>query len=456
MTHDPSDDRSFSATDSRPHVVIVGAGFGGLACAARLGGKPIRVTVIDKHNYHLFVPLLYQVATAALSPADIAEPIRKILRRHRNVEVMMGEVTGVDTTTRQVRLAGGRTVGYDRLVIATGSLYHYFGHDEWAEMAPGLKTIEDARTIRTRLLTAFERAEMTDDPDRQRALMTTLVVGGGPTGVEMAGAVAELARFALARDFRRVDPRAARVVLVEAGPRVLAGFPQELSDYALEALRAKGVEVLLNHAVERVTPEGATVAGTFIPAGTIVWGAGIRASIAGTWLGVETDRAGRIKVDPDLSVPGVPGVYALGDTALALGEDEKPLPGLAQVAKQQGEHLGKALAGELLAGRKPGPFRFRNRGNTAIVGRNAAVFDFGRRRLKGWVAWVLWAIIHVYLLVGFEKRLLVSMQWLWRYATYQRGARLITRDEAARTVEVVANEGGANQGGAEDQRMRRA
>lgn len=308
-------------------------------------------------------------------------------------------------------------------------------------MAPGLKTIEDARTIRTRLLTAFERAETTEDPERQRALMTTLVVGGGPTGVEMAGAVAELARFALARDFRRIDPRAARVVLVEAGPRILAGFPEELSDYALVALRAKGVEVLLNHAVEQVTPEGATVAGTCIPAGTIVWGAGIRASPAGHWLGVETDRAGRIRVDPDLAVPGVPGVHALGDTALAAGEDGKPLPGLAQVAKQQGEYLGAALAASLLDGRKPAPFRFDNRGNTAIVGRNAAVFDFGRRRLKGRPAWVLWAIVHVYLLVGFEKRLLVSLQWLWRYATYQRGARLITRDDGPRRVDILADTG---------------
>lgn len=434
-----------------PRIVILGAGFGGLACASALGGKPVRVTVIDRHNYHLFVPLLYQVATAALSPADIAEPIRKILRRHRNVEVMMGEVTGIDTGSRQVLLAGGRRVDYDRLVVATGSVYHYFGHDEWAAIAPGLKSIENARAIRTRLLTAFEQAEMMDDPARQRALMTTILVGGGPTGVEMAGAVAELAKHALARDFRRIDPRTARIVLVEAGPRLLPTFPEELSDYALKALRAMGVEVLLNRAVEAVTPQGATVAGTCIPAGTIVWGAGIRASPAGAWLGVETDRAGRIRVDSDLSVPGLPGVHALGDTVLVMGEDGSPLPGLAQVAKQQGYHLGRAIVAELLEGRKPEPFRFRNRGNTAIVGRSAAVFDFGTWRLKGWLAWVLWAVVHVYLLVGFEKRLLVSVQWLWRYATYQRGARLITQDAAGRKVEILAAAGDA-----ESQRMRSA
>ena len=424
----PSIDRTPAPVNGSPHVVVVGAGFGGLAVASALGSTNIRVTVIDRRNYHLFVPLLYQVATAALSPADIAEPIRRILSRHPNVDVVLGEVTGIDTAGRAVRLADGGVVAYDWLVLATGSTFNYFGHDEWAPLAPGLKTLEDARRIRTRLLSAFEQAEMCGDPERRKALMTIAVIGGGPTGVEMAGSIAELARHTLARDFRRIDPRSARVVLVEAGPRLLAAFPETLSDYAAQALRRLGVEVLTDTPVRGVEPGGVIVGDRFIAAETVVWGAGVSASPAGRWLGVETDRSGRIPVGADMAVPGVPDVYALGDTAALAGDDGKPLPGLAQVAKQQGEHLGGGLEANLLRGQPLRPFRFRNRGNTAIVGRNAAVFDFGTRRLKGWFAWVLWAIVHVYLLVGFEKRLLVSMQWLWRYLTYQRGARLITGD----------------------------
>ncbi|MFC7332691.1 NAD(P)/FAD-dependent oxidoreductase [Rhodocista pekingensis] len=431
-------DRTPAPVDDAPHVVIVGAGFAGLACAAALGGTPVRVTVIDRNNYHLFVPLLYQVATAALSPADIAEPIRRVLGRHRNIDVVLGEVTGVDRERRRVLLADGSHVPYGRLVLATGSAYSYFGHDDWAALAPGLKSIENARRIRARLLTCFEQAEMSPDPAQQKTLMTSVIVGGGPTGVEMAGAVAELARFALARDFRRIDPRAACIVLVEAGPRLLGGFPEDLSDYARTELEKKGVTVLTGQAVEAVTAAGVTVAGRFIPAGTIVWGAGVTASPAAGWLGVEGDRAGRIRVAPDLSVPGLEHVYALGDTALTLGDDGKPLPGLAQVAKQQGRHLGRALAGALLHGRPLPPFRFRSRGNTAIIGRSAAVFDFGGRHLRGRLAWVLWAIVHVYLLLNFQKRLLVSMQWFWRWLTYQRGARLITGGTAADPVAAAA------------------
>lgn len=435
----PQIDRTPSPVDNRPHVVIVGAGFGGLACAEALGGTNIRVTVIDRNNYHLFVPLLYQVATAALSPADIAEPIRRIVSRHPNIDVVMGEVTGIDRAAKRVELADGSFIPYDRLVLATGSSYSYFGHDDWAEIAPGLKTIENARRIRARLLMNFEQAEMCEDPARQRALMTTIVVGGGPTGVEMAGAVAELARFALARDFRRIDPRTARVLLVEAGPRILSTFPEDLGQYARRKLEELGVVVLTGQAVESITPEGATVGGRFIPAGAIVWGAGVKASPAGSWLGVETDRSGRIPVNADMSVPGVPDVYALGDTAALAGDDGKPLPGLAQVAKQQGEHLGGGLEASLLRGQPLEPFRFRNRGNTAIVGRSAAVFDFGTRKLKGWFAWVLWAIVHVYLLVNFQKRMLVTMQWLWRWMTYQRGARLITTDRPVSVAESVTS-----------------
>jgi NADH:ubiquinone reductase (H+-translocating) len=419
---------ALQVTDDYPHVVIVGAGFAGLACAASLGGTNIRVTIVDRNNYHLFVPLLYQVATAALSPADIAEPVRKILSRHWNIDVMLGEVTGVDPAGRLVLMAERKVVPYHRLVIATGSLYSYFGHDDWAKTAPGLKSIEDARQIRARLLFSFEQAEMCADPDLQKALMTTVIVGGGPTGVEMAGAIAELVRYALARDFRRIDPRSAEILLVEAAPRILGGFPERLATYARESLERLGVTVLTQHAVERVDVGGVTVNGHYIPAGTIIWGAGIKASSAGQWLGAETDRAGRIRVDPDLSVPGVDGVYALGDTALSLDEHGSPLPALAQVAKQQGAHLGYWLAANILRGEKIPPFRFKNRGNTAVIGRDAAVFDFGTKQMKGWFAWILWAIVHVYLLIGFENRLLVSIQWVWRYLTYERGARLITGD----------------------------
>lgn len=427
----PSIDRTPIPAEGQAHVVVIGAGFAGLACAGALGGTSIRVTVIDRHNYHLFVPLLYQVATAALSPADIAEPIRKILNRHRNIDVVMGEAVGIDMTDRRVRLADGSFVPFDRLVVATGSAYSYFGHDDWAEHAPGLKTIENARRIRARLLTSFEQAETIDDPARQQALMTSIVVGGGPTGVEMAGAIAELARHALRRDFRRIDPASARVLLVEAGPRLLPAFPEDLADYARERLERLGVQVVTGQSVERVAADGVAIAGRFVPAGTIVWGAGVEASPAGRWLGVETDRLGRIPVAPDLSVPGLDGVYALGDTALALEDGRKPLPGLAQVAKQQGTHLGRALAADILRGEPIPPFRFHDRGNTAIIGRNAAVFDFGRHHLKGRIAWLLWAIVHVYLLTGFDKRILVTTQWLWRYLTYQRGARLILQDITA-------------------------
>ena len=412
--------------DARPRIVIIGGGFGGIACAKALRSAPADVTLIDRNNYHLFQPLLYQVATAALSPADIAEPIRKMLRRQRNAEVLMAEVTGIDTAARAVLTGDGARIGYDMLVIATGSVYNYFGHEEWAAHAPGLKTIDNARAIRTRVLMGFECAERETDPARREALMTSVIVGGGPTGVEMAGAIAELARHALARDFRHIDPREARVVLVEAGPRILAAFPETLSAYALQRLGALGVEVRTGEAVADVTAEGVQLPGGFLAANAMVWGAGIRASPAATWLGIAPDRAGRIPVNARLEVAGFPGIYALGDTVAAPGASGAPLPGLAQVAKQQGEHLGRELARQLRQGGALAPFVFRDRGNTAIIGRHAAVFDFGRRRLRGYLAWLLWAVVHVYLLVAFEQRVMVSIQWLWRYITYQRGARLIT------------------------------
>ncbi|HVY57475.1 MAG TPA: NAD(P)/FAD-dependent oxidoreductase [Xanthobacteraceae bacterium] len=406
----------------------MGAGFGGLACAASLGRRAVQVTVIDQHNYHLFVPLLYQVATAALSPADIARPIRRILSKYKNIEVLLGEVIGVDRKLRRVQLADGSFLAYDRLVIATGSEYSYFGHPEWAQFAPGPRSIEQAREIRNDLLLSFERAEATDDPARRDALMTTIIVGGGPTGVEMAGSVAELARHALVRDFRHIDPRTARVILIEAGPRILSGFPVSLSNYAHAALERLGVTVWTDRKVERVDRDGVVVAGRRIPAGCVIWGAGIQASPAARWLGIPPDRAGRIPVGPDLAVCGAKDIYCIGDTSLVSGADGRPLAALAQVAKQEGQHLGRALAANLERGVPIPPFRFRNRGDTAIVGRHAAVFDFGWLRLRGRIAWMLWAIIHIYLLIGFQNRILVGLQWAWRYVTYERGARLVTSE----------------------------
>jgi NADH dehydrogenase len=414
------------AAGRRPRVVIVGAGFGGLACARALGNAPVDVTVIDRHNYHLFVPLIYQVATAALSPADIAKPIRRMLARYPNISVMLGEVTGVDLDTRRVRLADGGTVAFDTLVIATGSAYSYFGHDEWQKIAPGPRSIENARVIRARLLRAFERAEICPDPKEQEALLTTIIVGGGPTGVEMAGSVGELARFSLRRDFRHIDPAKARILLVEAGPRLLAGFPGALSAYAKRALERLGVTVMAAARVDKIEPGKVTIDGQVVRAGTVVWGAGVRASPAAKWLGVEADRLGRVSVGADLSVAGIERVYVIGDTAVALGRDGKPLPGLAQVAHQQGIYLGRGLKRLIVEGKPMLPFRFHDRGNTAVIGRNAAVFDFGRWHLKGRLGWFLWGLVHVYLLTGFDKRLLVTTQWLWRYLTYETGARLIS------------------------------
>ena len=409
------------------HVVIVGAGFGGLATAKALAGSDVPVTLIDSNNYHLFVPLLYQVATAALSPGDIAEPIRHILASSPNIRVIMGRVAGIDTDSKQVRLADGDAIAYDRLVIATGSASSYFGHDEWAPHAPSLKSIEEARAIRTRLLQAFELAERDKDAAERERLMTIVVVGGGPTGVEMAGSIAELARHALARDFRQIDPARARIILVEAGPRLLAAFPEALAAYAHRSLERLGVTVMTGSTVEAIDARGVTMAGRLIPAATVIWGAGVRASAAASWLGIAADRGGRVPVAADLSVTGVADVYALGDTALCLDEAGRPLPGLAQVAQQQGTHLGEALRENLTRGIVLPPFVFRNRGNAAIVGRHAAIFDFGHgRRLKGFAAWLLWATVHVVLLVDFAQRARVSLQWLWRYLTYRRGARLIT------------------------------
>ena len=419
-----ADDAAASTAVRDCDVAIVGGGFGGLACAKALRRSSLKVILVDRRNHHLFQPLLYQVATAALSPADIAQPIRKILSGHARTEVLLGEVKGVDTGRRLLRLADGPAIRYRALVIATGSDYYYFGHEAWSRFAPGLKTLEDARAIRSTLLMNFEQAEACDDPVRRKALMTTLIIGGGPTGVEMAGAIAELARWTLAGDFRRIDPAAAEVVLVEAGPRLLASFPEPLADYARAELERMGVTISIGKPVEDIGADGALVDGLRIEAGLVVWAAGVRASPAAAWLGVEADRGGRIPVGSDLAVPGRERVFALGDVA-SFAQDGQPLPGLAQVAKQQGRHLGRALPALLSGGQAAPPFRFRDRGNAAVIGRHAAVFDFGGRRFKGRLAWLLWALVHVALLVGLERRMLVLTQWIWRYFTYQRGARLI-------------------------------
>jgi NADH:ubiquinone reductase (H+-translocating) len=412
----------------RPHVVIIGAGFGGLACAQALGKSNIAVTVIDRRNHNLFQPLLYQVATAALSPADISEPIRRTLGRYDNIQVILGEVVAINESKRAVQLKDGAEIAYDRLVLATGSDYNYFGHPEWQRHAPGLKSIHEARQIRHRLLLAFEHAERCEDERKKRSLLTTVVIGGGPTGVEMAGAIAELGHFMIAHDFKSLRSDHLQVLLIEAGPRILATFPEELSRYAADHLKQIGVDMRLNTAVDDVTVEGVWIQGQFLPASCVVWGAGVKASPAAHWLGVEPGPGGRLPVASDLSVEGKSDIYALGDTALTVGEDRTPLPALAQVAKQQGSFLGGALKANLLRDAPIPAFRFRNRGSTAVIGRNAAIFDFGTWGLKGRLAWLLWALIHVYLLVNFEKRLLVAIQWIWRYATRQRGARIIDEE----------------------------
>lgn len=408
-----------------PRVVVVGAGFGGLAVAKGLARAPVDVTVIDRRNYHLFQPLLYQVATAGLSPADIAQPIRAILGRQANARVLMGRVMGVDAARREVILAD-RRVPYDALVLATGARHAYFGRDEWEVHAPGLKKIDDATEIRARILSAFEAAESAADEAERRHLLTFVVVGGGPTGVEMAGAIAELAKRALARDFRAIDPRAARIVLVEGGPRLLATFPPALSAKAAKALARMGVEVVTGQPVSHCDADGVIVGGARIEARTVLWAAGVEASSAGKWLDAARDRAGRILVEPDLTVPGHPEIFAIGDTASVTAPDGKTLPGTAPVAKQQGRYVAAVLAANARGKKTPPAFRYRHLGNLATIGRKSAVADFGWLRLSGTPAWLLWGVVHVLFLLGFRNRMSVLLHWLWAYVTFQSGARLIT------------------------------
>lgn len=410
----------------RPRVVIVGAGFAGLSAARALARAPVDVTVIDRQNYHLFQPLLYQVATAALTPAEIAEPIRGVLRDQRNTRVFMADVTDIDTAARCVVMAGGRRVDYDTLVIATGARHAYFGNDHWAEHAPGLKTIDDAFHLRQRILSAFEKAEMSDNAEERAALLTFVVVGGGPTGVEMAGAIAELAR-AVARDFRHIDPTSTRTILVEAGPRVLPTFHPDLSNRAKRDLEGLGVEVRLDARVTEIDDCVAVIGDERVMAGTMIWAAGVQASPAAEWLEVEVGRGGQVPVGADLTVPDHPEIYAIGDTAAHVPEGaEQPLPGMAPVAKQMGAYVGHRIA-RVAAGKAPGgPFRFRDRGAMATIGRNSGVAEIGRLRLRGFPGWILWGVAHVYFLIGFRNRLAVLINWAWAYATWHRGVRLIT------------------------------
>ena len=412
------------STQHKTRVVIVGGGFGGLSTAKGLADAPFNVTLIDRNNHHLFQPLLYQVATAGLSPADIASPIRGILGGQRNVKIMLAEVSGVDVTRKEV-IADGRRIGYDYLVLATGARHAYFGHDDWAAFAPGLKTIDDATYLRRRILLAFERAENETDVDERRRLMTFVVVGGGPTGVEMAGAIAELAKRALASDFQSIDPQCASIVLIEGAQRLLTPFDPSLSHAARRSLNQLGVDVRLGAAVTDCSCEGVRLGDEFIPTRTIIWAAGVMASPAGRWLGAEIDRAGRVKVRADLSVPGHPDVFVIGDTAAVTGVDGAMLPGVAPVAKQQGQYVARALIARY-QGRTAAAFRYRDFGSLATIGRSRAVAQFGKLRLSGFPAWVLWSGAHVYFLIGFRNRFVVALNWAWSYITFQRGSRLIT------------------------------
>ncbi|MEN3336501.1 MAG: hypothetical protein V7647_177 [Acidobacteriota bacterium] len=405
-------------------MIIAGGGFGGLYAARALRAAPVRITLLDRRNHHVFQPLLYQVATAALSPGDIASPIRWILRRQANIEVLLAELRRVDTSRRTVILADGE-MEYDYLILATGATHAYFGHDEWRALAPGLKTLEDALDIRRRVLLAFEHAERESDPAKRRALLTFVVIGGGPTGVELAGALAEISRQSLARNFRHFDPGSARVLLMEGGPTVLMTFPESLRTAARQHLEELGVEVRTGSVVTRVTETGVEVAGEFITAATVLWAAGVAASPVGATLGVPVDRAGRVRVAKDLTIAGHPDVFVVGDLALLEGRDGKPLPGVAQVAIQMGRHAARNIE-RAIAGQPYLPFEYRDLGNMATIGRASAVADFGWLRLRGWIAWMAWLFVHILNLIGFRNRIVVLVQWAWAYFSYQRAVRLIT------------------------------
>jgi len=416
-----------STSPAKPHrVVIVGAGFGGLETTYRLAGAPVEITLIDRRNHHLFQPLLYQVATASLATSEIAWPIRYLLRDRKEVTTLFANVNGVDAAGKRVLLDGGDSIPYDTLVLATGARHAYFGHDEWEPFAPGLKTLEDATTVRRRILVAFERAERETDPESRAALLTFVIIGAGPTGVELAGTIADLANDTLPRDFRHIDTRKARVVLIEAGSRVLAGFPDDLSAYALASLQSLGVEVVLGEPVTECTADGVVYGGKKLEARTIIWAAGVRASRAAEWLNAPADRASRLMVEPDLTVPGHPDIFAVGDTVSIAGPDGNPVPGIAPAAKQEGRYVAETIRARL-DGRKLPPFRYKHSGSLAQIGKRLAVIDFGRIKLRGAIAWWIWGIAHIYFLIGLRNRLSVALSWLWIHARDQRTSRLITQ-----------------------------
>ena len=415
----------------KPHVVIIGGGFGGLEAAKKLGDEPVQVTLIDRTNYHLFQPLLYEVATAALSPADIAAPIRGVLTKYTNMEVILAEVRGIDVAAKRVS-TGDQQIGYDYLIVATGSRHSYFGNDQWEKLAPGLKSLEDAVEIRRRLLLAFEYAERITDEAARHAAMTFAIIGGGPTGVEMAGAIAEISRYTLAKDFHHIDPSHARVILIEGNERVLSGFPEKLSASAMKQLQDLGVEVRTGSRAGNLTPEGLEVNGEFIPCRVKIWAAGNAASALGKMLGAPLDRAGRVIVNLDLTIPDHPEVQVVGDLAHFAHQTGEPLPGVSPVAMQQGRHAARNILW-MLEGRKPQRFWYWDKGSMATIGRNKAVADLNIVHFSGRLAWLAWLFVHIIFLVGFRNRVAVLLQWAWAYFTFNKGARLITRNFQAET-----------------------
>ncbi|MFD2238115.1 NAD(P)/FAD-dependent oxidoreductase [Aureimonas populi] len=427
-------------------IVVVGAGFGGLEAVHRLGGAPVQITLVDQRNHHLFQPLLYQVATASLATSEIAWPIRHLLRNRPDVRTLLARVEGVDKEGRSVLLEDGASLPYDTLVLATGARHAYFGRDEWESVAPGLKTLEDATTIRRRILLAFEEAERESDPERRQALLNFVVIGGGPTGVEMAGTIAELAQDTLVREFRSIDTRTARVVLIEAGPRILPAFAEELSHYAHRSLEKLGVEVQLGAPVTQCTEDGVTYGGNRLPAATIVWAAGVQASRAAQWVDARADRAGRAIVESDLTVPGHPDIFIIGDTAAIAMPEGGVVPGIAPAAKQQGAYVAAAIRRRLEGAPGGAPFRYRHQGSLATIGKRLAVIDFGRVKLRGALAWWIWGLAHIYFLIGVRNRVSVALSWLWIHTRNQRSSRLITQGGQALRLRVKRKEASAEAG----------